>query len=61
MKKLKKVLLGTEVFLAAFNFVGCVYGPPPDEVFDEQNSEASMTESAAEDDQNTKETVNNGD
>lgn len=53
MKKLKKVLLGTEVFLAAFNFVGCVYGPPPDEVFDAPESEVSITENASEDSDKT--------
>ena len=41
--------MGTEVFLAAFNFVGCVYGPPPDEVFDDSNGEVSVTENAQED------------
>lgn len=49
MKKLKKVLLGTEVFLATFNFVGCVYGPPSDEVFEDINDEVSVTETASED------------
>lgn len=53
MKKGKKAILATAVFVAALNLNGCVYGPPPDREADNQKSDTAAEVEIEEDPEET--------
>lgn len=56
MKKSKKAILATAVFVAALNLNGCVYGPPPDHDSTDKKTDTTAKVEAEED---SKEESNN--
>lgn len=53
MKKRQKAVLSALVFSAAMNLNGCVYGPPPEEVYN--SSEPAVSYQAGESAENNAE------